>query len=87
MLLANFENKDALIEREALASGGVCVGLGEWLALPAEVPDPSAQVSTASSSHTWAWGESGSAQRSPGVLMLFAICVYFPENIADKSGE
>lgn len=84
MLLANFENKDALIEREPLASGGVCVGLGEWLSLPAEVPFPSAQVSTGDSSHTWAWDESDTATGSP---MLFAFYVHFPENTADKTGE
>lgn len=84
MLLANFENKDTLIEREPLASGGVCVGLGEWLSLPVEVPFPSAQVSTEDSSHTWAWDGSGAATGFP---MLFASCVYFPENIADKTGE
>lgn len=74
MLLANFENKDALIEREPLASGGVCVGLGEWLSLPAEVPFPSAQVSTEESSLTSAWDESGAATGFP---MLFALLCLF----------
>lgn len=84
MLLANFENKDALIEREALASGGVCVGLGEWLALPAEVPVPSCSGKYQDSSHTWVWGEPGAAT---GLLTLSAFRVYFPEDLADKAGE
>lgn len=61
-------------------SGGVCVGLGDRLAFPAEVPFLSAQVSAEDFSHTW--GGKSQASQGPDV---FAFCVHFPED-ADKTG-
>lgn len=59
------------------------MGLGDWLSLPAVGSFSIQQVSAEDSSHTWAWGECGSAA---GSLVLSVFCAPFPEDVADRTG-